>query len=383
MNKRNLAIDIFRGLTMALMVFVNDLWTVHDVPHWLVHFSTYEDGMGLSDIVYPMFLFAMGMSVPYALENRLARGASAWDCFRHVLERTLALLLMGVFIVNADEGIAWNKGVYWLLMVSGFFLVWNHYPKDSKAARWLRPAGALLLLGLAVAFRSPSGGLFHASWWGILGLIGWMYLFAATAYLLFRERPWVLALLWAGFCLVNLSVVPLRDGSVLTRGNFPADFSAALQLGNGHSIIMALGGLLTTLASLRIRKAGTGIGLAAAAVIFVLGLAVHQGWIVSKNLGTLPWCLYVTALSVALYTLLRALEKKGWTRWSKPLSPAGTATLTVYMIPYVFYSFWVFLTPNVPLWLSGYTGVAKSLLFSALCIGIAHLLGRCGIKLKI
>ena len=35
MNKRNLAIDMFRGLTMVLMVFVNDFWTVLDIPHFL------------------------------------------------------------------------------------------------------------------------------------------------------------------------------------------------------------------------------------------------------------------------------------------------------------------------------------------------------------
>ena len=74
MNKRNLAIDIFRGLTMALMVFVNDTWTVLDAPSWMVHFGTWEDGMSLADVVFPMFLFAMGMSVPYALENRFAKG---------------------------------------------------------------------------------------------------------------------------------------------------------------------------------------------------------------------------------------------------------------------------------------------------------------------
>ena len=46
MNKRNLAIDIFRGLTMTLMVFVNEFWKVFNVPHWLEHYATLEDGTG-------------------------------------------------------------------------------------------------------------------------------------------------------------------------------------------------------------------------------------------------------------------------------------------------------------------------------------------------
>ncbi|MBO6083222.1 MAG: DUF1624 domain-containing protein, partial [Bacteroidales bacterium] len=58
--RRNGAIDMLRGLTMFLMVFVNDFWTVGGVPHWMEHTATQEDAMGLSDIVFPLFLFAVG-----------------------------------------------------------------------------------------------------------------------------------------------------------------------------------------------------------------------------------------------------------------------------------------------------------------------------------
>ena len=384
MNKRNLAIDMFRGLTMVLMVFVNDFWTVLNVPHALEHFATWEDGMGLSDIVFPMFLFAMGMSIPYALDRRIEKGAGIGAILGHVLGRTLALLVMGAFIYNCESvEMAGNKGVYILLMLLGFFLVWNQYPKEWKPARILRCVGIGLLLGLMATFRSADGEYFRAGWWGILGQIGWMYLFCAIAYLLCRERPWPLALVWIGLCLVNLSVAPMRDESVRIGGNFFADAAAALQLGNGHGAIMALGGVLTVLAERRLRTAKAGIGLAAAAVLAVLATAARQGWIVSKNLGTLPWCLYVSAISVALYTLLRVLEKHGKTGWFKPFSPAGTATLTVYMIPYLFVALWVFFNPAIPEWLTGWVGVGKCAVYTAVCLAIAWGLTKLGIKLKI
>lgn len=383
MDKRNLAIDIFRGLTIAMMVCVNDFWAVHDVPHFLEHYATMEDGMGLSDFIFPMFLFAMGMSVPLALERRFMKGYSFESTIRHILNRTFALLVMGSFIVNAESGIAWNKGVYWLLMLAGIFLVWNDYRKDYKPARYLRAAGMVILVALAAAFRSPDGGLFRASWWGILGQIGWMYLFAASAYILCRKRWWVLAILWAVFCLVNMSVTPMRDGSVLIGGNFLADFSESLHLGNGHSIIMALGGVICVLAGQRLEKFNLPAGLGAAAVLAILGASSHRCWIISKNLGTLPWCLFASAASVALYTIFRTLEKKGLTGWTKPFDIAGKATLTVYMLPYFFYSFWVFLSPSVPEWMSGCVGVAKCAAFSALCIASSWGLGKIGIKLKI
>jgi predicted acyltransferase len=131
MNKRNLAIDMFRGLTMLLMVFVNEFWKVSNVPHWLEHYATMEDGMGLSDIVFPMFLFAMGMSIPYALERRIEKGYSTLSTLKHIFGRTLALLVMGAFICNQESReMTGNRGLWVLLMIAGFFLVWNQDPKD-------------------------------------------------------------------------------------------------------------------------------------------------------------------------------------------------------------------------------------------------------------
>lgn len=388
MRERNLSIDMFRGITMLLMVFVNEFWKVLNVPHWLEHFATFEDGMGLSDIVFPMFLFAMGMSIPYALERRQAKGYSTGSTLRHILGRTLALLVMGAFICNQESRqMAGNRPLWVLLMILGFFLIWNRYPKDWKAARWLKTAGIALLAGLAITYRSADGELFQGLWWGILGQIGWMYLFCATAYLLCRERLWVLPLLWGALCAVNLSVVPMRDGAQWIGPQVVADLSQALQLGNGYGAIMGLGGVMLTVTDWRLSSRSIaqriGIGLAAAAVLLVMGMAFHVDWIVSKNLGTLPWCLFVSAISVALYTLLRCLEKKGWTGWFKPLTPAGTATLTVYMVPYLFIVLWLVVNPTIAPWLTGWVGVGKCALMAAVYIACAWGLTKAGIQLKI
>ena len=388
MNKRNLAIDIFRGLTMTLMVFVNEFWKVFDVPHWLEHYATFEDGMGLSDIVFPMFLFAMGMSIPYALERRREKGYSRESTLGHILSRTFALLVMGAFICNQESReMTGNRALWVLLMVVGFFLTWNQYPKDFKPAKWLKLSGGLLLAGLAICYRTPDGELFEGLWWGILGQIGWMYLFCAFTYLLCRERQWVIPIIWAVLCAVNLMSVQMRDGGLLIGNNVLTDLVKAIQLGNGHGAIMGLGGLMLTLADWNLAERPSaqriGLGAAAAAVLLVLGMAVHTGWIVSKNLGTLPWCLFVTAISIALYTLLRFLERKGWTGWFRPLTPAGTATLTVYMIPYLFIALWVAVSPTPAPWLTGWVGVGKCVLMAAVYIGCAWGFTKAGIKLKI
>ena len=388
MNRRNLAIDMFRGLTMTLMVFVNEFWKVFNVPHWMEHYATLEDGMGLSDIVFPMFLFAMGMSIPYALERRMEKGYSTESTILHILSRTLALLIMGAFICNQESReMTSNRALWTFLMVVGFFLTWNQYPKDRKPARWLKLAGGVLLLVLALVYRTPDGDLFEGLWWGILGQIGWMYLFCAMAYLLCRKRSWILALLWGMLAFINLTDVPMRGGEMFIGPNILSDLAHALQLGRGYGAVMGLGGLLLTLSDWHTENMTPGkrmgLGFAAAAVLLVLGMAAHTGWIVSKNLGTLPWCLFVSSLSVALYTMLRFLERKNWTGWFKPLQPAGTATLTVYMIPYLFIALWVAVSPTIAPWLTGWVGVAKCALMAAIYIGCAWGLTKAGIKLKI
>lgn len=391
-TKRNEAIDMLRGLTMLLMVFVNDLWSVGGVPHFLEHFEMFEDGMGVSDFVFPMFLFAMGMSIPYAIERRYSKGCSGESTLKHILSRTLALLLMGVFIVNTEEGfssvLGYGKNFYRVLMVTAFFLIWNVYPAGMKFKKLLQGLGVAILLFLALTFRTPEGGCFRAGWWGILGLIGWAYCFCAITYLLVREKPFRLVFIWLALIGVNICLTRLRGGGRIISGpNFLNDMAGVLHLGNAYSAIMATGGMLLSLAESRLsaRKSSVRIAsaLAASALLAAAAAVSHHWWVTSKLLGTLPYCLYVSALSVSVYALLRILEAYGKTGWFRPLRPSGTATLTVYMMPYVLYSIRGALGLYAPEWLAGGLGLLKCALFSLLCVALAGLAGKVGIKLKI
>ncbi len=392
LTRRNSAIDVFRGLVMLLMVFVNDLWTVRGVPHFLEHFSTFEDGMGLADIVFPMFLFAMGMSVPYAVESRFSKGFSGESTLGHIFSRTFALLVMGVFIVNSEGGvdsvIGYGTGVYRVLMVLAFFLIWNAYPKDFDARRWLQAAGIAILIFLAFTFRTPDGGYIRAGWWGILGLIGWAYVFCSTAYVLLRKKPLSLLLLWLALIIINMFLTRLRSGHFLLTGpTFINDMASALNLGNGSAAIMAMMGVLVSLAEKNICHLKGYVRLViatAGSILLLIAAAVsHNFWIISKNLGSLPWCLYVGALSVAFYTILRLMEFSGRLTWFHPLRCSGLATLTVYMIPYLLYSISGFLDLHSPQWLEGPVGLVKCALFSLLCLAVTTLIVKYGCRLKI
>lgn len=55
------SIDILRALTMFFMIWVNDFWTIKDVPKWLEHSKANEGYLGFSDVIFPLFLFILFM----------------------------------------------------------------------------------------------------------------------------------------------------------------------------------------------------------------------------------------------------------------------------------------------------------------------------------
>ena len=73
---RVVSIDIFRGLTIAVMIFVNELAEVRGLPWWTYHAHANQDVMTYVDMVFPFFLFIVGMSMPLSVDQRLKRNAS-------------------------------------------------------------------------------------------------------------------------------------------------------------------------------------------------------------------------------------------------------------------------------------------------------------------
>lgn len=90
-TQRIASIDILRGITMVLMVFVNDLGSLTNIPGWLTHVERGVDGMGLADVIFPAFLFIVGMSLPFSIQARIKKGDTTWQLIQHILLRTIAL----------------------------------------------------------------------------------------------------------------------------------------------------------------------------------------------------------------------------------------------------------------------------------------------------
>lgn len=387
--KRIASIDIFRALTMLLMLFVNDFAGMSGLPHWLHHAAADEDMLGLSDLVFPAFLFCVGLSIPFAIGNRYRKGDSQLQVLGHLLSRSLALIVMGIFAMNLGgvEG-GLSHPVITLLAVAGFFLVWNGWPKTKEGRKpvWvliLQLLGVILLVALII-YKDLHGMPFRHGWWGILGLIGWAYLPCALAFLFLRgdfnklTGFWLLMLL---LCVLNASPA------------IPADFSSrALILGfwpGGwtHPALCA-SGMFTSL--LLIRSGDKPRNLVSyfftyALAMFLLGIVCHRFWIISKIQATPTWLFFCVACSVALFDILYWIaDVKGLTRWAKVIAPAGTATLTCYMIPYIWYAVQQMLGLHWPAALTaGIPGLLKALAFALVIIGLTWAFEKIHLKLKL
>lgn len=387
-DKRIASIDVFRAFIMFLMIFVNDLWSVKGVPHWMGHAAFDEDMLGLSDIVFPAFLFILGMSIPLAIGGRLAKNQSKISIIRHIFLRSFALLLMGLFSVNIGNGISEavniSRQTFSLVMVVCFFIIWNNYPKTkNKYQENFRAVFKIIawvtLLVLVFIYRDPLGGYFHPRWWGILGLIGWTYFICALIYLFFGSN-WVALGIW------NIFFTFL----CITSSNEWLGIFSNILPGNGCFHAFTMSGLLLSLAFNRSfnrldTKKKMIYASGVAILYFIIGWLSNKTWIISKLQESPPWLFYCTSISIFCYLFFYwVCDIKNKTHLFNIIKSAGTSTLTCYLIPSVLYSLfilldfkWRYFTPE-NLW-----GLLKCILFALLVIGITGFLERVGVKLKI
>jgi len=382
------------------MIFVNDSWRISGEPAWLGHSEWGQDFLGLADIVFPCFLFVVGMSIPFAIENRYSKGKTEISTLGHILSRTFALLIMGVFLVNTESGVSDSVGmsipVFRILMVTSFIFLWNVYPKTNKSAvnylyTALKVTGVLILIYLAFIFRDARGGALSARWWGILALIGWAYVLCAIIYLFTRDRVKYLAGAWLVIVLVCIFRTNTIAGNALLnlpQTNFLDEFLNIVRLGNGSSAAFTAGGMLFSVVFMKyvnVSPKKKFLFISSTVLGFLLIAYVsNYVWIISKLSGTPTWVFYCTAIAIGLYGAIYWLTEKGKASWFNIIKPAGTATLTCYLMPYVLYSLLTISGINFPEYITnGLPGILNSIAFSFLTIGITYLLGKIHIKLKI
>jgi predicted acyltransferase len=349
--QRVVSIDALRGLVMFTMIFVNDLAGVSPktVPDWMRHFHG-RSGMTFVDLVFPAFLFIVGMSIPFALGGRLREGEPTGKPLFHIVVRTLALLTIGILMVNDEtpghDMTGLSPDVWAILMfLSAMFAFCSiSVPTASKQTSrtvtlLVRVIGIAGLLTLAFMFRGEHGEriitlspfAIHTVWYGILGLIAWAYLVGSIVFLLFRTNA--LALL--GCVVLLLALYPADQTGAFDEFWLGRYVGIGGTLGSLPSITVA--GML--LASVLVPAGRVKLaGRIRFAILFILGFAaaallLNGLYGINKNEATPSWCLWACAITASGWLVFHALSDLGPVHpVAKILAVAGENVLLAYLI---------------------------------------------------
>src|ERR1700730_18371577 len=95
-DRRLLSLDVFRGITVAAMVLVNNPGTWRAVYGPLRHADWH--GWTPTDLIFPFFLFLFGVAIPLALGRRLGEGQRRADLVLHILRRSVVIFALGLVL---------------------------------------------------------------------------------------------------------------------------------------------------------------------------------------------------------------------------------------------------------------------------------------------
>jgi predicted acyltransferase len=313
--KRSLALDVFRGLTVALMILVNNPGSWDAVFSPLGHAKWH--GLTFADLVFPFFLFAVGNAQSIVLP-KILEGHTSQYYFKKVLIRTFFIFGIGFFL-------SWYP-----------FLTWVQNDLQLKGWNWINSEG--VQVGIRVM--------------GVLQRIALAYGFSALITYLFPRKVLtvsllILALYW-GLC------VSFGTGDVYSLEGWFGVRIDRLILGQTHlyqgdGVPFDPEGIMSTIPSVAQVMLGYWIGRILVAynprrtmkafvkrgfILFSLGCLWHFIHPVNKKIWTGSYVLVTTGLAIlVLAVLLKCLDQKqlNW-RWTKFFEAFGKNPLFIFVL---------------------------------------------------
>jgi len=308
-TKRLLSLDVVRGITIAFMIMVNNnggsgSWHFMNHAQW--------NGLTATDLVFPTFVFVVGVSVVFSCQARLARGATKAELVRHTVVRAVILVLLGIVVNSFPFFHLAHMRFYGVLQRIGicYLVVALFYLFDPRAwTKWAALAAALVGYWILVRWVPVPG-------WGVPG----------------RDIP---------FMDMNRNLVSWIDQHLFAHHLYlySPDFNTRDPeglLSDLPAIGTALMGVLTgiwlrTGRSARDKFAGLAM---AAACSLALGYFWSMWFPLNKNMWTSSYVLVAGGYSMLLLTLAYwAVELRGWRKgWTWPWLVFGSNAIVAYMI---------------------------------------------------
>lgn len=158
--ERFAALDAFRGVTIVLMLLVNNVALGEFVPSTLTH-APWNAGVNVADLVFPWFLLCVGLSIPFSIRSSIKRGETWRHRLLKSLSRSAVLFLIGCLIDSSIQKRPY-LGFGVLQIIAAAYLIGSQLAALPRYGRWVAIALLLVPYGLAVRY-APVPGLGHAS----------------------------------------------------------------------------------------------------------------------------------------------------------------------------------------------------------------------------
>ena len=131
-GSRLMSLDFFRGATIIAMILVNNPGD-EEAAYWPLQHAKWN-GWTPTDLIFPFFLFIVGVSLTFSFSARLKRGESRRDLILHVAWRAAILFAMGLFLNGFPNHFHLGSiRVYGVLqriavcyLIAGALVLWTH-----------------------------------------------------------------------------------------------------------------------------------------------------------------------------------------------------------------------------------------------------------------
>lgn len=304
--QRLLSLDVFRGLTIAGMILVNNPGSWSNIYPSLKHAAWH--GVTPTDLIFPFFLFIVGVAITFSLSKRKERGDDKKKLILQIIRRSVILFLLGLFLASIRfednmpkivlEGIR-IPGVLQRIALVYFFSSIIFLFGDKKAVVYITAAILLIYWGMMTLIPVPGHGPANLDPSTNLG--AWL------DYSLLKGHLWIYSKTWDPEGI--LSTLP--------------------------AIASALFGILT---GFWLRSAND--DYKKIVWMFVIGnfaLLIAMVWDmwfpINKQIWTSSYVVYTTGLALIILAICYFLaDVKKYTWWTKPFVVYGINAITVYFL---------------------------------------------------
>ncbi|MBN1900194.1 DUF5009 domain-containing protein [Candidatus Sumerlaeota bacterium] len=367
---RMIALDVFRGVTIAGMVLVNNpgSWSNKYAP---VSHARWN-GCTPTDLIFPFFLFIVGVAMTFSFEKRLLRGDGRLGLFLHVCQRTIVLFLLGLILAGFPSSSLtdWNRWriiLPYIIFITGVEMMFLKEPlfdpgktqkeKIIKITSWILMAIAILYFIVdfdyfqTFLFNKDRGLTLRVP--GVLQRIALCYFFASIIMFYARVRGrilWAIGLMIVYWVIVKLVKAPAGyEADVTGSEGLLHDWIDRKIVGthvygerpDPEGLLSTLPAIATTLLGIlcgnwlhqSLDKKDKCLGLFFMGnILVVLGMWMNFYFAINKKIWTSPYVLYTAGLGMIFLAMCYYLvDIKGYRKWAYPFLAYGTNAIFLYV----------------------------------------------------